>query len=221
MGSANQTNDTLNLTIALAIGSFVIICICVCYYLKQRNENKQETKTELGTNISVKSEESKKDERIEMIANIVQDDEESIVDQDDTMYEHVNNEQTNGNIVMYKRVDVTLNSDPLTEAKLGNTKQATQETTSGYDNGIGGEDEGSNPYSRIDELLKAVYKQEYTEEHLKRFRAMLVDDAKVFEDVEFMKMFPMDHEIWTDLLPGNVARSDFFFRLKAHPSYAD
>ena len=87
--------------------------------------------------------------------------------------------------------------------------------------GYGDDNEGANPYGRIEEILKAVYKQKYTTEHLMRFEDELVDDAKLFDDDEFMKMFPMNDKIWEDLLPGRVARFDFFRKVRAHPTYAD
>ena len=84
-----------------------------------------------------------------------------------------------------------------------------------------GENEGMSPFARIEEILKAVYKQEYTEEHLNRFRLALVDDAKVFDDDEFMKMFPSNDTFWDDLLPEKAAKFDFFRKVKAHPTYAN
>merc|ERR1712129_503084 len=100
---------------------------------------------------------------------------------------------------------------------MGQTVGQTDQGTWG-DNG---ENEGDSPFAGIEEILKAVYKQEYTAEHLKRFRIMLVDDAKLFNDAQFMKMFPVSHKIWKDLLPGDVARFDFFRKVESHPSYTD
>merc|ERR1712129_523177 len=68
---------------------------------------------------------------------------------------------------------------------MGQTVGQTDQGTWG-DNG---ENEGDSPFAGIEEILKAVYKQEYTAEHLKRFRIMLVDDAKIFHDAEFVKCF--------------------------------
>merc|ERR1712129_502278 len=65
-------------------------------------------------------------------------------------------------------------------------------------------------YARIEELLRNVYKGSYTAEHLNRFKAAMVDDAKVFDDAAFMKTFPMNDKFWNHLLPGQAAKADFF-----------
>merc|ERR1712204_134730 len=86
---------------------------------------------------------------------------------------------------------------------------------------IGGEMEGMSPYAKIEEILKQVYKSEYTVEYLQRFRAEFVDDTKLFDDEEFIQMFPMNHEIWQDLLPERAVRFDFFRKMKARTAYGD
>jgi len=52
---------------------------------------------------------------------------------------------------------------------------------------------------------------------------MLVDDAKIFDDDEFMKMFPPkdSDNFWNDLLPEPTAKFDFFRKVRAHPTYAN
>merc|ERR1712129_495055 len=88
------------------------------------------------------------------------------------------------------------------------------------DNG-GGEMEGMSPYAKIEGVLQEVYKSEYTDEYLQRFRVEFVDDAKLFDDEEFIQMFPMNHEIWRDLLPERAVRFDFFRKMKARTAYGD
>merc|ERR1712129_206716 len=116
---------------------------------------------------------------------------------------------------MYNDIMLPPNQCQYTDAgaPVGQTDQGTL--------GDNGENEGDSPFAGIEEILKAVYKQEYTAEHLKQFRIMLVDDVKIFHDAEFIKMFPVNHKIWKDLLPGHVARFDFFRKVRAHPSYTD
>merc|ERR1712129_632034 len=123
-------------------------------------------------------------------------------------------------------IDAAYNDDEDEDSVLYNTNNNDAQTPNGQVTPSGyadmGTDEGQHSYGRIEQLLKAVYRNKYNTNYLMRFKNELVDDAKIFDDANFMKMFPVNNDVfWNRLIPQMAARYDFFRKVKEHPTYAN
>merc|ERR1712014_431104 len=87
-----------------------------------------------------------------------------------------------------KMADMYTSVDNNQEATYGNDTQLTNE----------GEAEGFHGYERIEEILKMIYKDEY-DEYLQAFKSESLDDVTIFDDGEFRKAYPENHEYWKKL----------------------
>merc|ERR1711933_454892 len=82
------------------------------------------------------------------------------------------------------------------------------------------EAEGFHGYERIEQILKLIFGSDHGE-YLQRFKREMVDDATIFDNGEFLKIYPNHHAYWSKLIPKPAPRLKFFRLVREHRSYAD
>merc|ERR1712129_559663 len=159
----------------MSFGALLFICsVCVFIIVKRRNENEGITSENEGVANAIEQEMVPKQDTVPIASHEEDIDQE---DDDDNLYKMAELTKQNENIV-HERTTNDMSSDGAKD----------------------GENEGYNKYNRIEQILKAIYEDE-SDNYLKRFVAEMVTDAKVFEDIGFMKRFPEEGEFWNELLP--------------------